>query len=188
MREPLLTDRLVLRDIAAADAGLLFDLDSDAEVMRYIGPGPASDVTSYRERIAAVYMPWQAHPWHGIRLVCDRANDTFLGWVFMRPAIAHICAGQLGWTRPDEVEIGFRYHRAAWGRGIATEAATPLVEIALADTATAAVVGCARADNVTSLRVLEKLGLERVGRVMLADESEPTVMLARVNDDRGRPR
>ena len=95
------------------------------------------------------------------------------------PATGSRYARELGWTRSDEVEIGYRYHRCAWGRGIATEAATPLVQIALADPATTAVVACALAGNVGSLRVLEKLGLERVGEVMLPDTSEPTVRLAR---------
>jgi RimJ/RimL family protein N-acetyltransferase len=67
-----------------------------------------------------------------------------------------------------------------WGRGVATEAAAPLVQIALADPATTAVVGCALASNAASLRVLEKLGLERGGEVMLPETSEPTVKLARV--------
>ena len=130
MREPLLTNRLLLRDITQADANLLFDLDSDSEVMRYIGPCPAPDLASYRDRISSVYVPWQAHPWHGIRMVLDRANGEFLGWVFIRPAIASKSAREIGWTRPDEVEVGYRYHRSAWGRGIATEAATLLVQIA----------------------------------------------------------
>jgi RimJ/RimL family protein N-acetyltransferase len=61
-----------------------------------------------------------------------------------------------------------------------TPAATPLVQIALADPATAAVVACALAGNMGSLRVLEKLGLERVGEVMLPETKELTVKLARV--------
>ena len=84
------------------------------------------------------------------------------------------------WARPDEVEVGYRYRRSAWGRGVATEAATPLVQIALADPATAAVVACALAGNAGSLRVLEKLGLERVGAVLLPGTGAPTVKLARV--------
>jgi RimJ/RimL family protein N-acetyltransferase len=78
------------------------------------------------------------------------------------------------------VEVGYRYRRFAWGRGVATEAATPLVQIALADPETIAVVACALAGNARSLRVLEKLGLERVGEVMLPGASEPTMKLARV--------
>jgi RimJ/RimL family protein N-acetyltransferase len=180
MRVPLHTDRLTLRDITEADAGLLFDLDSDPEVMRYIGPRPAPDLASYRDRTRTVYVPLQAHPWHGVRIVLDRASGEFLGWVFIRPAAASMFAREIGWTRPDEVEVGYRYRRFAWGRGVATEAATPLVQIALSDPATTAVVACALAGNAGSLRVLEKLGLERVGEVLLPKASEPTVKLARV--------
>jgi RimJ/RimL family protein N-acetyltransferase len=180
MRESLLTDRLILRDITEADAELLFDLDSDPEVMRYVGPRSAPDVVGYRDRTRTVYVPQQAHPWHGVRIVLDRATSEFLGWVFVRPATASRDAGEIGWTLPEEVEVGYRYRRCAWGRGIATEAATPLVQIALADPGTAAVVACARAGNAGSLRVLEKLGLERVGEVMLPETSEPTVKLARM--------
>ena len=53
MREPLLTDRLILRDITEADAEAMFDLDSDPEVMRFIGPrpGPArSTVPSWKTK------------------------------------------------------------------------------------------------------------------------------------------
>jgi RimJ/RimL family protein N-acetyltransferase len=180
MREPLLTDRLILRDITEADAELLVDLDSDPEVMRYIGPRPAPDVAGYRDRTRTVYVPLQAHPWHGVRIVLDRASGEFLGWVFGRPSTDSRFAREIGWTRPDEVEVGYRYRRSAWGRGLATEAATPLVRIALADPATTAVVAGALASNAGSLRVLEKLGLEPVGRVTLSEDNEPTVKLARV--------
>jgi [ribosomal protein S5]-alanine N-acetyltransferase len=180
MREPLLTERLMLRDITVADAELLFDLDSDPEVLRYIGPRPAADVAAYRDRVRTVYIPQQAHPWHGIRVVLDRANGEFLGWVFIRPATASRDALLIGWTRASEEEVGFRYRRSAWGRGIATEAAAPLVQIALADPATTAVVACAHADNAGSLRVLEKLGLARVGEVLFPNSSELIVKLARV--------
>ena len=110
---------------------------------------------------------------------CSIARGEFLGWVFARPATDSRFAREIGWDRPDEVEVGYRYRRSAWGRGVATEAATPLVQIALADPATTAVVACARAGNAASLRVLGKLGLERVGEVMLPETSGPTVKLAR---------
>jgi RimJ/RimL family protein N-acetyltransferase len=178
MREPLLTDRLVLRDITEADAELLFDLDADPEVMRYI-PWRPPDVAWYRDRIRTVHLPQQSHPWHGVRIVLDRANGEFLGWVFIRPATESKSASELGWTRPGEEEIGYRFRRSAWGRGIATEAATLLLQIALADPATTAVVACALADNAGSLRVLEKLGLQPVGEVILTETSEHLVKLAR---------
>lgn len=75
-------------------------------------------------------------------------------------------------------EVGYPYCRSAWGRGIATEAARPLVQIALVDPATTAVVACALAANAGSLRVLKKLGLKRVGEVKLPEASEPMVKFA----------
>jgi [ribosomal protein S5]-alanine N-acetyltransferase len=116
-----------------------------------------------------------------VRMVHDRLSGDFLGWVFMRLATASRDAAALGWTRADEVEVGYRYRRAAWGRGVATEAAMPLVQIALADAATSAVVACVMASNTGSLRVLEKLGLERVGAVMFPEANEPAIKLARVS-------
>lgn len=179
MREPLFTERLVLRDVTDADAELLFELDSDREVMRFIGPRPADDVGPYRERIRSVYMPWKKHPWHGVRLVFDHATTQFLGWAFIRPATESVSAAELGWTSPTEVEVGYRFHQAAWGRGIATEAAAELVELALDDLSTTAVVACALVGNKGSLRVLEKLGFKRVGEVQQSSNDQPTVKLIR---------
>lgn len=177
MREPIRTERLVLRDITEADAELLFELDSDPDVMRFVSARPAVGVEAYRERTRNVYLPLQAHAWFGIYLVFERA--AFLGWAFVRPAPGHLFARELSWTREDEIEIGYRLRREVWGRGIATEAAAPLVEIALADPATASVVACTRIDNLASLRVLEKLELERTGEAVLPGVPEPVVKMAR---------
>ena len=179
MRPPILTSRLLLRDLTESDAPLLFDLDSDPQVLRYVGPRLANDVAAVAERIRTVQIPQQNHPWHGTRIVLDRFTNDFLGWVFIRPAPASRSAAAFGWTNHSEVEIGYRYRRSAWGRGIATEAAMPLMELALADAATSAIVACAHSNNTGSLRVLAKLGLKPVSQVILPDATEPTFKLAR---------
>ena len=179
MREPLLTDRLLIRDVAEADAELMFDLDSDPEVMRYIGPQLASDASWYRDRIRTKFIPKQAHPWHGVRVVFNRISGDYLGNVSIRPANESSESQALGWNRTGEIEVGFRFHQSTWGRGIATEAAKPLIDIALADSTTEAIVAYADISNVASLRVLQKLGLSHVGKVLLPGEREPTVKLAR---------
>ena len=184
MREALLTDRLILRDIVEDDAELLHELDSDPEVMRYIGSHPIQDISAYRERTRNVYIPFQLHPWHGVRMVFERSTGEFLGWAFIRPAPAARNAKEFGWADPTEVEVGYRYRRAAWGRGIATEAALALLQFALHDASVTAIVACASASNRGSLRVLEKLGLVKVGEVLLPDSAEPTIKLVRVPEQR----
>ena len=185
MRKPLLTDRLLIRDVVEADAELMFDLDSDPKVMRYIGPQLASDASWYQDRIRTKFVPHQMHPWRGVRVVFDRTNGDYLGNVSIRPANESSDAQVLGWSQTDEVEIGFRFHQAAWGRGIATEAAKALIEIALADPTTKAIVAYADISNAASLRVLQKLGLEHVGEVLLPGANEPTVKLSRLKRDAG---
>jgi RimJ/RimL family protein N-acetyltransferase len=74
-------------------------------------------------------------------------SADFFGSVSIRPANASKEAQALGWNQPDEIEIGFRFRRSAWGRGVATEAAEPLVTIALADPTTTAIVGYANISN-----------------------------------------
>ena len=180
MREILLTDRLLIRDVTEADAELMFELDSDPVVMRYIGPQVANDASWYRDRIRTKFIPKQAHPWHGVRVVFSRTGGDYLGNVSVRPANESPDSQTLGWNRASDIEIGFRFHQSAWGRGIATEAAKALIEIALADPTTKAIVAYADTSNVASLRVLQKLRLARVEEVLLPGESEPTVKLSRL--------
>ena len=167
MREPLITFRLLLRDVTPDDAALLQSLDADPEVMRWISGKPAETVEWHRERIRTVFVPWQTHLWHGLRVIVERETQAFLGWVFARPAPQAWFAVPIGWSDPAEIEIGYRLARAAWGRGIATEAALPLVTQALADPATQALVACTAVGNVGSQRVLAKLGFRPVGEVAL---------------------
>jgi RimJ/RimL family protein N-acetyltransferase len=174
--DPILTTRFVIRDVNDADADTLFGLDSDPEVMRHIGP-PPTDLQSYRERIRSAYLPHQSHPWHGVRLVHARSSGEFLGSVALLPSPCDRDAECFGWVRMDEVEIGFRYHRASWGLGTATEVAARMIEVAFADPATSAVVACADEDNTASLRVLSKLGFAVVAPVLLPRARIPTVTL-----------
>ena len=49
------------------------------------------------------------------------------GVVLPAPATDYKFAAEAGWTRPSDLELGYRLRRAAWGRGLATEASSALV-------------------------------------------------------------
>jgi len=122
--ESLETPRLSLRRFAdsEADGRLLVELDSDPEVMRYIGPTGLTTVEAARELIRGRIIPscvagtprggWAAHL---------KPAGEFIGWFFLRSAPASLLAAEAGWTRPTDLEVGYRLRRAAWGRGLATE-------------------------------------------------------------------
>jgi RimJ/RimL family protein N-acetyltransferase len=177
---PLETDRLLLRHIADTDedAARVFELDSDPEVMRYIGPRPVLTAEAYRERIRTTWLPQCTSATRGVFAVFEREGGAFVGWVFVRPAPLHRFATEIGWSDPAEMELGYRYRRAAWGRGYATEAARPLVAAALADPHVSAVVATALVTNRGSWRVMQKLGMRHVRDVNLAGYADPLVIYA----------
>jgi RimJ/RimL family protein N-acetyltransferase len=182
------TARLRLRGFTDcdADARLLSELDSDPEVMRYIGPFGLASVDAARERLRTVWLPYyDPHPGRGFWAIVEKATDEFAGWIFLRPATDHRYAAQAGWTRPTDIEIGYRLRRAAWGRGLATEAAAELVPLALADPAVTCVVAAALVTNVGSWRVMEKVGMRRVREFALPAEAgftDPCAVYARCRD------
>ena len=159
----LRTERLHLRRFTPDDAENLFALDSDPEVLRYVGPRPAADPEGYRERIVSVYLPMYGRdPGLGYWAVEDRG--AFVGWVHFRPAALGHFPGLLEYA-PDDIELGYRLVRSVWGRGYATEVARAVVRRGFEETGVETVVASALQSNAASLRVLEKAGLERVAKL-----------------------
>jgi RimJ/RimL family protein N-acetyltransferase len=176
----LATARLTLRRFTEADAESQFELDSDPEVMRYVGPFKLPSADAYRERIRTLYAAYYAgHPARGIWAVEETANAAFLGWVALKPAVDYKYAAEAGWTRPTDLELGYRLRRSAWGKGYATEMSRRLVDLALADPTVTCVVSCALVTNVTSWRVMEKVGLRKVGEFAVPGFADPSVSYAR---------
>jgi RimJ/RimL family protein N-acetyltransferase len=179
------TARLALRRFTEADAELLFELDSDPEVMRYIGPYALPDVEAYRDRIRSVWLPYYAHPPQTFLLVVEKRSGAFVGWFFLRPAPDYKFAAEAGWERKSDLELGYRLRRAAWGCGLATEGASALVRTALANPEVTGVVAAALLPNRASWRVMEKVGMSRVGAFAVPGFVDPLVTYARQRDGSG---
>jgi [ribosomal protein S5]-alanine N-acetyltransferase len=152
---PLETPRLRLRPLAAADLPDLVALDRDPEVMRYVGSpaGVKTEAeTEARARARILETERGAHEPLGVWRVEARDDGTFHG------------VGALI-RMPDglDVEVAYRLVRAAWGRGIATEAAGALIAHTLRTLDLPRLVAVTYPENRASQRVLDKLGFERRG-------------------------
>jgi RimJ/RimL family protein N-acetyltransferase len=148
------SERLILRRRTMADLDACLAMDRDPEVTRHIA-GPWHDPVAHRQfvehRIKRAY-PAGLGYWS----IFEAAEpERFLGWVLLIPDHG---AGQ-------EVEIGWRLVRDAWGRGIASEAARVVVRHAFETVKLPRVVADIAEENAGSLRVAEKLGMRRVGVV-----------------------
>lgn len=148
----LVTARLRLRPPAARDLEPFALMCADPEVMRYIALGRPLDRASAELGFATLLERWRRDGASGLFTVEDLEDGTYLGFAGTAPVPPQSVAA-------GETEIGWRLRRAAWGRGIATEAARA-VGVHVADTlGLERVVALIRPANTRSRRVAEKLGL-----------------------------
>lgn len=148
------TDRLLIRPRTLADTDDCLAMDRDPEVTRFV-VGPWSEAAAHRsfieQRTRQPYPPGLGY-W---TISCRNDPAAFVGWVLLIPVDA------VG----PEIEIGWRLRRQAWGRGLATEAALAVLKHAFTTLRLPEVIAEIHPDNVASLKVAEKLGLQRRGLV-----------------------
>jgi RimJ/RimL family protein N-acetyltransferase len=148
--EQLLTPRLRLRHWREGDLDAMARINADREVMRWIGDGSAFDRSTTAAEIEAFHQMWRRHG-VGRFAVEVRSTGELAGFTGMAiPADV-----------PDvmpAVEIGWRFGRAFWGRGLATEAAAAALEFA-ATAGLDRIVAVHVVGNDASARVMRKLGM-----------------------------
>lgn len=153
MRDELVTDRLRLRRFTAADDVHLFALDNDPEVMRFINGGEPVSVDTIRNDILPLFVGFhKSHPGFGFWLAEHASTHDFLGWLSFRAAA----------DDPRVVELGYRFRRAAWGKGYATEGARALIDHGFAELGVVRVIATTYEHNAPSRRVMDRLGMKLV--------------------------
>jgi RimJ/RimL family protein N-acetyltransferase len=183
MKVVLGTERLLVRQFTESDAAALLHLESEPDVLRYVGRKPLADVDAYRNKIQSAFLPLYDKPGgYGAWAVIEKGSGEFVGGCSLRLGRDARFAAEMGYG-PDEVEVGYGLRKPSWGRGYATELARALVRRAFRELGAVSVVACVTLDNVASVRVLEKAGLRRVGEpICLPGEDEPSVKYALTKD------
>jgi RimJ/RimL family protein N-acetyltransferase len=154
VEEYLRTDRLVLRRFTADDIDVLVELDSDPQVMHFVTGGVATTREEIVEDVLPAFLSYyDRFEGFGFWAVLDLATGEFLGWFHLRPAPG---------DSPDEVELGYRLRRAAWGRGYATEGARALIDKAFAELGVRRVHAETMFVHRASRAVMERAGLRHV--------------------------
>lgn len=145
------TERLWLRRWSAAQhSQTLADVNADPRVMRYLGGAPLS-----AEESAEAAERYDAH-W-----------DTYgFGlWAAIEKSSGH-ALGFMGLSHPlwnpelsEEVEVGWRLRRSAWGRGLATEGGSAALRAGFENLGLAEIIAIVDPDHAASMAVARKLGM-----------------------------
>jgi RimJ/RimL family protein N-acetyltransferase len=154
MQAFLETERLVLRRFTEDDVDNLFALDSDPDVMRFItGCKPTPRETIQTETLPRFLGHYERFAGLGFWAAVEKSSGDFLGWFHFLPRHD---------ARPDEVELGYRLRRSAWGQGYGTEGARALIRKGLTEAGVQRLVAETMAVHRASRRVMEKAGLTLV--------------------------
>jgi RimJ/RimL family protein N-acetyltransferase len=125
----------------------------DPQVCRFMTWCPAADIEAARAHVRAAIVAADRRIY---ALVCARqgevgAKGALLGTLELRR------------LAPFKLEFGYVLARAAWGRGLMTEALTATVAWALGQPDIWRIGGVCDVENQASARVMEKSGLVREG-------------------------
>ena len=141
------TPRLVLRRFTPADLDFLAELFADPEVMRF----------SLGVRNRAASRLWLDHA------IASYAENGWGHWAAVTRDDGRTIGfcGLKAWDVEGrrEVEIGYRFAPAFWGRGLATEAAAAARDAGFGRYGLERLVSLIEAENVASWRVAEKVGM-----------------------------
>lgn len=156
------TERLLLRTFTVDDAPLIYELNLSPDVTRYTGD-PVKDLHHAQLILEQIILPQYALYNHGRWAVHIKPDMEFIGWCGLK-------------NRPErnEIDLGYRFMKNAWGKGYATEAAFACLRYGFEKLNMQRIVGRAMPQNVASLRVLEKCGMQYVGDEVVDDHPAKT--------------
>lgn len=147
------TERLYLRKVNFEDVDDLFEMDSDAEVHKFIENNP---VKSQEQITAVVTMLNQQYTENGIArwAVVEKNTNECVGWAglkyFREPLNNH----------SNFYELGYRFKRKHWGKGYATEASQAILKYGFENLNINSIFAITHLENKNSINVLQKLGFQ----------------------------
>lgn len=152
------SERLNYALMGQDDAQLLFKLDQDVEVMRYINGGTMTTMQDVHDVfIPRMEMYTNKEKGWGLWKVTIKATDTFIGWVLVRPM--DFFSDKPKWK---DWELGWRFTRNAWGYGYGTEAAKHIMTKLAQNQDIEYFSAIAMPKNDASIGIMKKLGMKYI--------------------------
>jgi len=153
---PFETQRLLLRPLEKTDAERMFLLDSNPDVMQYVGQ---TTHTKPEESLMVIEMILSQYEKNriGRYAVIEKKSGLLIGWSGLKFIDYEINGFQ------NFYEIGYRFLPEFWGKGYATESGKGFVDKAFNESNIKELFAYAHSENTDSHHVLKKLGFLQNG-------------------------
>jgi RimJ/RimL family protein N-acetyltransferase len=117
-----------------------------------------TDYEAIRNKILPRFIKfYEMYEGYGYWAAIEKSSNEFIGWFLFRPALDNIT---LHVYTENEIELGYRLRKVAWGKGYATEGSRSLIVKGFCELDTQRVVATALVTHAASIRVMEKAGLK----------------------------
>lgn len=152
----LKTNRLILRKFEETDDERMFLLDSNPEVMKYIGMPPVSDINESKKIIELIRQQYIDNG-VGRLAVVEKDSGLLIGWSGLKLLTQEINGYK------NVYDLGYRFLPEFWGKGYALEAAKASLDFGFNDLNIDTIYAHAHSENEGSNHILRKLGFEKTG-------------------------
>lgn len=159
------TERLVVKPTVEADAEFIFELLNSPNWLKYIGNRNVTSIESAREYIKLKMLPQLERLGFGNYTVVRKSDQAKMG----------IC-GLYDREGLNGLDIGFAFLPEYEGHGYAFESANKLKQVISDEFGITDIVAITSQDNVSSQRLLEKLGMRLTGTTKIPNEEEELLL------------
>lgn len=164
------TPRLILGQFTQDDAPLILDLNSDPEIVKYVHEPLLTTEEQAKKIIVDIILPQYKNNL-GRWATYTKSNNEFIGWCGLKYI-----------ADKDEIDLGYRLKKSAWGKGYATEAAKHTLHHGFNKLNLDLIVGKAHTQNTASINILKKIGM-RFKREEIEDDC-PIIVYTACNPEK----
>jgi len=156
MKLPIFTERLMLRKLTEEDVDNIFLLDSNPDVMKYVGVSPITEKEESAKMVDNILNQYKNNG-TGRLAVIENESNQFIGWCGIKLLTDEVNGFK------NVYELGYRFLPKFWGKGYATESAIASLDFGFNQLNADKIYAYADVGNESSNRILTKLGFENKG-------------------------
>lgn len=156
MKLPIITERLILRKLTEDDVDNIFLLDSNSDVMKYVGVPPVASKAESEKMVENILDQYKKNG-TGRLAVIEKETNKFIGWSGIK-----LLTNEVNGFK-NVYELGYRFLPEFWGKGYATESAKASLDLGFNQLNADKIYAYADIENQSSNSILTKLGFENKG-------------------------
>jgi len=156
MKPPIITERLILRKLTTEDLDDMFLLDSNPDVVKYVGIQPLTKKEESLKMIENIINQYEKNGTARLAVI-EKESNRFIGWSGIKLLTDEVNGFK------NVYELGYRFLPEFWGKGYATESALASLDLGFNQLNADKIYAYADIENENSHKILTKLGFENKG-------------------------